>query len=207
MLKLTLAFLFFICLFVGPKDFERSRAFSFLSEVKKRFQTTYGSRAQTALPYAMNSEFSSTLAAQMVSMTRASLLLWSITNTNRFNNHKIRLDLPSVSFFFFTLLSLFLFIETSLRPKRVGSHHWDSNASGWPEGHYGPQHRWASHEFPHGTVMLTWPLVHIECKILLWLTVHVVKSGLLWMSDVFSLLDKSGVLWLWPLHCAVPVKH
>lgn len=51
------------------KDFERSRAFSFLSEVKKRFQTTYGSRAQTALPYAMNSEFSSTLAAQMVSMT------------------------------------------------------------------------------------------------------------------------------------------
>uniref|UniRef100_A0A8C7H6D7 AP-3 complex subunit delta-1 n=2 Tax=Oncorhynchus TaxID=8016 RepID=A0A8C7H6D7_ONCKI len=46
-------------------DFERSRAFSFLGEVKKRFQTTYGSRAQTALPYAMNSEFSSTLMAQM----------------------------------------------------------------------------------------------------------------------------------------------
>ncbi|AWP12427.1 Vesicle-associated membrane protein 7 isoform 2 [Scophthalmus maximus] len=38
---------------------------SFLSEVKKRFQTTYGSRAQTALPYAMNSEFSSAMAAQM----------------------------------------------------------------------------------------------------------------------------------------------
>lgn len=54
--------------FFKLKDFERSRAFSFLSEVKKRFQTTYGSRAQTALPYAMNSEFSSTLAAQMVSM-------------------------------------------------------------------------------------------------------------------------------------------
>ncbi|XP_032411326.1 vesicle-associated membrane protein 7 isoform X1 [Xiphophorus hellerii] len=47
------------------QDFERSRAFGFLGEVKKRFQTTYGSRAQTALPYAMNSEFSSTLAAQM----------------------------------------------------------------------------------------------------------------------------------------------
>nr|XP_061793549.1 vesicle-associated membrane protein 7 isoform X2 [Nerophis lumbriciformis] len=47
------------------EDFERSRAFSFLSEIKRRFQTTYGSRAQTALPYAMNSEFSSTLAAQM----------------------------------------------------------------------------------------------------------------------------------------------
>ncbi|XP_038199627.1 vesicle-associated membrane protein 7-like isoform X1 [Arvicola amphibius] len=45
-------------------DFERSRAFSFLNEVK-RFQTTYGSRAQTALPYVMNSEFSSVLAAQL----------------------------------------------------------------------------------------------------------------------------------------------
>lgn len=53
------------------KEFERSRAFSFLSEVKRRFQTTYGSRAQTALPYAMNSEFSSTLAAQMVSVIKA----------------------------------------------------------------------------------------------------------------------------------------
>lgn len=53
-------------LWLCVQDFERSRAFSFLNEVKKRFQTTYGSRAQTALPYAMNSEFSSTLAAQMV---------------------------------------------------------------------------------------------------------------------------------------------
>lgn len=48
------------------QDFERSRAFNFLNEIKKRFQTTYGSRAQTALPYAMNSEFSSVLAAQLV---------------------------------------------------------------------------------------------------------------------------------------------
>ncbi|KAJ8348216.1 hypothetical protein SKAU_G00268050 [Synaphobranchus kaupii] len=54
-----------IYLCITDDDFERSRAFSFLSEVKRRFQTTYGSRAQTALPYAMNSEFSSTLAAQM----------------------------------------------------------------------------------------------------------------------------------------------
>ncbi|KAF6717821.1 Vesicle-associated membrane protein 7 [Oryzias melastigma] len=54
-----------IYLCITDDDFERSRAFTFLGEVKKRFQTTYGSRAQTALPYAMNSEFSSTLAAQM----------------------------------------------------------------------------------------------------------------------------------------------
>ncbi|XP_055034217.1 vesicle-associated membrane protein 7 isoform X2 [Misgurnus anguillicaudatus] len=47
------------------QEFERSRAFGFLNEVKKRFQSTYGSRAQTALPYAMNSEFSNTLAVQM----------------------------------------------------------------------------------------------------------------------------------------------
>ncbi|PIO39605.1 hypothetical protein AB205_0083060, partial [Aquarana catesbeiana] len=54
-----------IYLCITDDDFERSKAFSFLNEVKKRFQTTYGSRAQTALPYAMNSEFSSVLAAQL----------------------------------------------------------------------------------------------------------------------------------------------
>ncbi|XP_073216650.1 vesicle-associated membrane protein 7 isoform X5 [Lepidochelys kempii] len=54
-----------IYLCITDDNFERSRAFSFLNEIKKRFQTTYGSRAQTALPYAMNSEFSSILAAQL----------------------------------------------------------------------------------------------------------------------------------------------
>ncbi|XP_051506397.1 vesicle-associated membrane protein 7 isoform X1 [Myxocyprinus asiaticus] len=54
-----------VYLCITDDEFERSRAFCFLNEVKKRFQTTYGSRAQTALPYAMNSEFSSMLAAQM----------------------------------------------------------------------------------------------------------------------------------------------
>lgn len=54
-----------IYLCITDDDFERSRAFNFLNEIKKRFQTTYGSRAQTALPYAMNSEFSSVLSAQL----------------------------------------------------------------------------------------------------------------------------------------------
>ncbi|KAI1234646.1 hypothetical protein IHE44_0003018 [Lamprotornis superbus] len=54
-----------IYLCITDDDFERSRAFTFLQEIRKRFQTTYGSRAQTALPYAMNSEFSSVLAAQL----------------------------------------------------------------------------------------------------------------------------------------------
>nr|XP_012602410.1 vesicle-associated membrane protein 7 isoform X1 [Microcebus murinus] len=54
-----------VYLCITDDDFERSRAFNFMNEIKKRFQTTYGSRAQTALPYAMNSEFSSVLAAQL----------------------------------------------------------------------------------------------------------------------------------------------
>uniref|UniRef100_A0A8C9FV02 AP-3 complex subunit delta-1 n=1 Tax=Pavo cristatus TaxID=9049 RepID=A0A8C9FV02_PAVCR len=74
MAVITYVYLFhYICqdriiyLCITDDDFERSRAFNFLNEIKKRFQTTYGSRAQTALPYAMNSEFSSVLAAQLVS--------------------------------------------------------------------------------------------------------------------------------------------
>lgn len=65
-LSLTCPVLDVVCSLPSFQDFERSRAFTFLNEIKKRFQTTYGSRAQTALPYAMNSEFSSVLAAQLV---------------------------------------------------------------------------------------------------------------------------------------------
>jgi len=55
--------LIYLC--ISEDDFERSRAFGFLNEIKRRFQTTYGRRAQTALPYAMNSDFSMVLAAEM----------------------------------------------------------------------------------------------------------------------------------------------
>ncbi|XP_064637573.1 vesicle-associated membrane protein 7-like [Lineus longissimus] len=54
-----------IYLCITDDDFERSRAFLFLNDIKRRFQTQYGSRAQTALPFAMNSEFSRSLAAQI----------------------------------------------------------------------------------------------------------------------------------------------
>lgn len=54
-----------IYLCISDDGFERSKAFLFLNEVKRRFQTQYGVRAQTALPYAMNSEFSRVLASQM----------------------------------------------------------------------------------------------------------------------------------------------
>lgn len=50
---------------ITDDEFERSRAFLFLNEVQKRFFASFGVRAQTALPYAMNSEFSVVLANQM----------------------------------------------------------------------------------------------------------------------------------------------
>ena len=60
---------------VFSKEFERSRAFLFLNDIKKRFQTSFGMHVHTALPYAMNTEFSKVLAAQMVSHFRVHHLL------------------------------------------------------------------------------------------------------------------------------------
>jgi uncharacterized membrane protein YdcZ (DUF606 family) len=62
-----------------------------LNEVKKRFQTTYGSRAQTALPYAMNSEFSSVLAAQLVRFISGHSVLIYIFFFITFKHHESRL--------------------------------------------------------------------------------------------------------------------
>jgi len=50
---------------ITDDEFERSRAFLFLMEVKRCFQTSYGSRAQLALPYAMNSEYQRVLSNEM----------------------------------------------------------------------------------------------------------------------------------------------
>lgn len=50
---------------ITEDGFERSRAFQFLGEIKRKFQTTYHDMAQTALPYSMDNEFSRVLAAQM----------------------------------------------------------------------------------------------------------------------------------------------
>lgn len=50
---------------IAEDDFEQSLAFAFLQEIKKKFQTQYGPRANTALAYAMNSEFARILSAQM----------------------------------------------------------------------------------------------------------------------------------------------
>ncbi|XP_031839565.1 vesicle-associated membrane protein 7 [Nomia melanderi] len=45
--------------------FQRSRAFLFLTEIKRRFLAMYGQGAQTAVAYSMNSEFSKILANEM----------------------------------------------------------------------------------------------------------------------------------------------
>lgn len=55
--------LIYMC--ITDDEFERSRAFIYLSEIKKKFLSTYGLTAATALPYAMNTEFSRVIANEM----------------------------------------------------------------------------------------------------------------------------------------------
>ncbi|CAD7091107.1 unnamed protein product [Hermetia illucens] len=50
---------------ITDDEFERARAFLFLSDIKQRFIATYGLQVATAIAYAMNTEFSSVLATQM----------------------------------------------------------------------------------------------------------------------------------------------
>ncbi|XP_045479808.1 vesicle-associated membrane protein 7 [Harmonia axyridis] len=50
---------------VTDDDFERSRAFLFLNEIKRRFTSAYNGNIENALPYAMNTEFSRVLANEM----------------------------------------------------------------------------------------------------------------------------------------------
>lgn len=50
---------------ITEDDFERSKAFQFLGDVKRKFQANYGIHASTALPYAMDSEFSQVLWTYM----------------------------------------------------------------------------------------------------------------------------------------------
>lgn len=50
---------------ITDDDFQRSRAFLFLNEIKRRFQVAFGTGALNALAYAMNTEFSRVLANEM----------------------------------------------------------------------------------------------------------------------------------------------
>ncbi|XP_014257173.1 vesicle-associated membrane protein 7 [Cimex lectularius] len=51
--------------------FERSRAFLFLNEIKRRFISSFGIRVNTAIAYAMNNEFSPVLKSQIKHYTEA----------------------------------------------------------------------------------------------------------------------------------------
>ncbi|XP_033337880.1 vesicle-associated membrane protein 7 [Megalopta genalis] len=53
----------YLCITDG--DFQKSRAFLFLTEVKRRFLAVYGDGAQTAVAYSMNTDFSRILANEM----------------------------------------------------------------------------------------------------------------------------------------------
>jgi len=54
-----------IVLAITDDDFERSQAFQFLESVYQKFSRQFGSRAQTAIPYAMNTEFSLVICSEM----------------------------------------------------------------------------------------------------------------------------------------------
>lgn len=50
---------------ISDDDFQRARAFLFLNEIKRRFLAVYADGAQTAVAYAMNTEFGRVLANEM----------------------------------------------------------------------------------------------------------------------------------------------
>lgn len=50
---------------ITDDEFQRSRAFLYLTEIKRRFTTVYDQGAQTAVAYAMNSDFARVLANEM----------------------------------------------------------------------------------------------------------------------------------------------
>lgn len=50
---------------ITDDDFQRSKAFLYLAEIKRRFKAAYGQDAQTAVPYAMNTDFARALASTM----------------------------------------------------------------------------------------------------------------------------------------------
>ncbi|KAM8711960.1 hypothetical protein ACLKA7_012470 [Drosophila subpalustris] len=56
--------LIYMC--ITDNEFERSRAFLFLADIKNKFIQTYGLQVATAIAYAMNTEFSKILSQQMV---------------------------------------------------------------------------------------------------------------------------------------------
>ncbi|KAK1131081.1 hypothetical protein K0M31_017378 [Melipona bicolor] len=50
---------------ITDNNYQKSKAFLYLAEIKGRFLAAYGQDVQTALPYAMNTDFARTLASTM----------------------------------------------------------------------------------------------------------------------------------------------
>jgi len=50
---------------ITDDDFERSQAFQFLESVKEKFSRQFGERAQNAIPYSMNTEFSLVICSEI----------------------------------------------------------------------------------------------------------------------------------------------
>lgn len=50
---------------ITDDDFERSQAFQFLESVKEKFIRQFGERAQNAIPYSMNTEFSLVICSEI----------------------------------------------------------------------------------------------------------------------------------------------
>uniref|UniRef100_H2ZCI1 Vesicle-associated membrane protein 7 n=1 Tax=Ciona savignyi TaxID=51511 RepID=H2ZCI1_CIOSA len=55
---------------ITEDDFERSKAFRYLSDIRRKFQTTYGKNVHTALPYAMDTDFARVMMVQMKRFSR-----------------------------------------------------------------------------------------------------------------------------------------
>ncbi|XP_018800250.1 PREDICTED: vesicle-associated membrane protein 7 [Bactrocera latifrons] len=56
---------------ITDNEFDRTRAFLFLADIKQKFIHTYGLQVATAIAYAMNTEFSKVLAEQMTHFSQS----------------------------------------------------------------------------------------------------------------------------------------
>lgn len=76
-----------VYLCITDDEFERSKAFLFLDDIKNKFAESYTGTIQSALPFAMNSEFSDVLKESMSHYSNASI---SMLPSQKLDNIKVR---------------------------------------------------------------------------------------------------------------------
>lgn len=82
-----------VYLCITDDEFERSKAFLFLEDIKNKFEESYRGTIPSALPFAMNSEFADVLKDTMIHYTNTSL---TMLPSQKLGNIKVRnLDLSS----------------------------------------------------------------------------------------------------------------